>query len=207
MSHRSPCVPAYRKFCSVWWIVSGLPRNRPRRRWGRGPVIPAFACILAYRGLSSKRTSRHSRAQVPAVFSAVRLLFQRGLDSPRIKNTDRFTTPSFVHRCPSLDAVYYTLVFFLLSLSLSFVERFQFSKERYSKYSYSGNDWKRSGVERIRLIMERTDQFTRPRRTSIDWHCLRRSLFLRLSMLDLSPALPAATASQYRTKSRSMWYP
>lgn len=78
-------------------------------------MIPAFACILVYRG-SSKRTSRHSRAQVPAVFSAVRPLFQPGLDSPRIKNTDRFTTPTFVHSCPSLDAVYYTLVFFLLSL-------------------------------------------------------------------------------------------
>lgn len=199
MSHRSPCVPAYRKFCSVWWIVSGLPRSRPRRRWGRGPVIPAFACILVYRG-SSKRTSRHSRAQVPAVFSAVRPLFQPGLDSPRIKNTDRFTTPTFVHSCPSLDAVYYTLVFFLFSL---FRRTFPiFEREIFEIFVFS--KWSKTKRSREDLIM---DQFTRPRRTSIDWHCLRRSLFLRLSMLDLSPALPAATASQYRTKSRSMWYP
>lgn len=88
MSYRSPCVPAYRyKFCSVWWIVSGSPRSRPRRRWDRGPVILAFACILAYRGPSKKTTSRHSRSQLPAVFSPVRPLFQRGLDSPTtIKN-------------------------------------------------------------------------------------------------------------------------
>lgn len=112
MSYRSPCVPAYRcKFCSVWWIVSGSPRSRPRRRWDRGPVILAFACILAYRGSSKKTTSRHSRSQLPAVFSPVRPLFQRGLDSPTTIKNEIYDT--FVHSCPSLDAVYYTLSLFL----------------------------------------------------------------------------------------------
>lgn len=97
MSHRSPCVPAYRKFCSAWWIASGSPRSRPRRRWDRGPAIPA-CILLAYRGSSKRTTSRHS-SQLPAVFSAVRPLFQPGLDSPKtIKNTEKiYDSPTFVH--------------------------------------------------------------------------------------------------------------
>ena len=97
MPHRSPCVPAYRKFCSAWWIASGSPRSRPRRRWDRGPAIPA-CILLAYRGSSKRTTSRHS-SQLPAVFSAVRPLFQPGLDSPKtIKNTEKiYDSPTFVH--------------------------------------------------------------------------------------------------------------
>lgn len=133
MSYRSPCVPAYRcKFCSVWWIVSGSPRSRPRRRWDRGPVILAFACILAYRGSSKKTTSRHSRSQLPAVFSPVRPLFQRGLDSPTtIKNEiyDTDLRPQLSVSRRRLRLVYYTLSLFL-KLGYFVVSRRPFSISR-----------------------------------------------------------------------------